>query len=409
VLLTPPRVPAPSPVVTGEGPHAEPVTGPSTHRRVGHALVVDLDHAPEPGDQTPWPGVLADHLGRRAATVDVLGTAAAPPHRPDLVVGFTPHLASAEAAARIAHRTRARLVVVVQELHRPADHPSRRAHTDRDADARAVRERSVLRRASVVAITSERFRSAVRALGVPDDRIGMLPDWAHVVPAWLDRLDARRALGWPERGFIAVHTGMGPHHDPETVVAAARLAGDGLRVALVGDGVRSAAVRALAADLPHVLVTGPLDAEQRPLSLVAADALVLSECLAPGELVLPAELGSCLAAARPVVAAACPGGVAEAELARAEGASVVVPAGSPRALADALLALRADPARRVAMGLAGLAHAESHLSLRRALARFDAILDAALDAAPDGRLDDPADHGLDGCAVSCRPVDAAAG
>jgi glycosyltransferase involved in cell wall biosynthesis len=82
------------------------------------------------------------------------------------------------------------------------------------------------------------------------------------------------------------------------------------------------------------------------------------------------------------VAAAAPGGVAAAELARAEGAAVIVPAGAAGRLADALMTLRADPARRVAMGLAGLAHAQSQLSLPRALARFDAILDATLTAPP---------------------------
>ena len=374
MLLMPHRLPVPSPVVTGNlvlttsDVRARTAASPA----VGHALVVDLDHAPDPGDQSPWSGVLAAHLARRAAVVHVLAATAPPPHLPELVVGFMPHLSSAEAAARIARRTGARLVVVVQELHR--------SPTPVIGQGRAlcVRERSVLREASVVAITSETFRAAVRAFGVPDARIGVLPDWAHVVPTWLDRLDARRALGWPERAFIAVHTGMGPHHDPDTVVEAARLAGPGVHVALVGDGARAAAVRARAADVANVHVTGALDADLRPLSLVAADVLVISESLSPGELVLPSDLGSCLAAARPVVAAADPGGVAHAELARAEGASVVVPAGAPAALAEALVALRADPARRVAMGLAGLAHAEGHLSLRRALARFDSILDAAL-------------------------------
>jgi glycosyltransferase involved in cell wall biosynthesis len=319
---------------------------------VGHALVVDLHHAPDPGDQAPCSTVLADHLAQRAASVDLLEEATAPPHRPELVVGLTPQLASAEAAARIARAAAARLIVVVQELGGagvdggPLD-PTLRA-----------REERLLRGACHVAIASETFRDPVRRYGVPDERIGVLPDWAHVVPTWLDRREARRALGWPERAFIAVHTGTGPHADPATVLDAARHAGPDVLTVLVGDADRLGAARARADELPNVLVTGPLDAELRPLTLVAADVLVLSESLAPGQLALPGDLGSCLAAARPVVAAAVPGGVAQAEVDRAVGAGMVVPAGA---------------AER---------HADDQLSLRQALARFDDIVDATLTGPP---------------------------
>jgi colanic acid biosynthesis glycosyl transferase WcaI len=381
----PHRIPMPSPGVTGVGLGTLVDVAPAPPRpSLGHALVVDLDHAPDPGDQAPCSTVLAEHLARRADTVDVLGAAAPVSRRPELVVGFTPHLASAEAAAEIARTAGARLIVVVQELRRA---PEAGASGSRARTHAAVRQREehVLRDADMVAIPSETFRDAVLGHGVAGERIAVLPDWAHVVPTWLDRLDARRALGWPERGFIAVHTGMGPHHDPDLVVEAARRAGPDVRVALVGEGTRRLGTQSRAADVAHVLVTGALDGDLRPLSLVAADVLVISESSAPDELVFPGELGNCLAAARPVVVAACPGGVAHTELARAAGAGLAVPAGAPDQLAEALLTLRADPARRVAMGLAGLAHAEGHLSMRRALARFDAIVDAALEGPPAGR------------------------
>jgi colanic acid biosynthesis glycosyl transferase WcaI len=361
--------------VTGTPP--EPRTVPPADARahghaVGHAVVVDLDRTSAPGDQAPCPAVLADRLAQRAASVDVLDGSASLPRRPELVVGFTPQLAGAEAAARIARTAGARLIVVVQELGGPSA-------ADPAAAAVSAREQQLLRSACSVAIASETFRDAVQQYGVPGDRIGVLPDWAHVVPTWLDRREARRALGWPERAFLAVHTGSGPHADPETVLAAARHAGPEVVTVLVGDDPRLAAG---AADLPNVVVTGPLDAELRPLTLVAADVLVLSESLAPGQLALPGDLGSCLAAARPVVAAAVPGGVTQVELDRAVGAGLVVPAGAADRLAEALLSLRADPARRVAMGLAALAHADDELSLRQALARFDDIVDTALTGPP---------------------------
>jgi colanic acid biosynthesis glycosyl transferase WcaI len=377
VLLLPHQPSAPSPHVTEADGDA--AVGAPDHPPVGHAVVVDIDRQADPGDQAPYSAVLADHLAHRAASVDILAAPAPLPHRPELVVGFTPRLASAEAAARIARTSGARLIVVVQEL--------------RGAPVRE-REAEILRSACYVAIGSETFREPVRRYGVAADRIGLLPDWAHVVPTWLDRQEARRALGWPERAFIAVHIGTEEHrHDAATAVSAAHRAGPGTVLVLVGDGTGDhgtggdgtgdhgrAHDRTAPGDVPNVLVTGPLGADQRALTLVAADVLVMTEPAAPGRLALPGELASCLAAARPVVAACVPGGVAEAELARAEGAALVVPAGAADLLADALLALRSDPARRLAMGLAGLAHAQGQLSLPRALARFDDIVDATLTA-----------------------------
>jgi glycosyltransferase involved in cell wall biosynthesis len=332
---------------------------------VGHALVVAAGRAHDPGDQAPYSAVLAEHLTRRAATVDVLDGTSAPARLPDLVVGFTSPLTGARTAARIARASGARLVLVVHELLRAPGSGG---------------EREVLRAAVQVAVASEAFRPAVRAYGVPDPRIAILPDWAHVVPAWFDRAEARRALGWPERAFIAVHVAAGDRPDLATVVEAARRTGPQALIALVGDAPGPARPGAPPDDVPNVLVAGPLPADQRALPLVAADVVVMAEPPAADRLVLPPELASCLAAARPVVAAATPGGVAQAELARAEGAAVVVPAGAADRLAQALLDLRADPARRVAMGLAGLAHAQGQLSLSRALARFDDIVDAALSA-----------------------------
>lgn len=362
MLLLPDQVDIPSPPVTIEGavPRLLPLAAP--RRALRHAVVVDAGAPADPDDPTPCPQVLADHLMLRASAVDLLTGAGPLPRHPDLVVGFTSRPAGAGTATDLSRSCGAPLVLVVHEL----------------GAADAARERRALRAADVVAITSEAFRGPVRERGVADGRIAVLPDWAHVVPTWLDRREARRALGWPERAFVAVHAGMTRRQDPAVLVEAARRAGPDVLVALVGAGPRADQVRDLAAGLPNVLFTGALEAERRALTLVAADVLVLSESLGPGQLVLPPDLGSCLVAARPVVAAAVPGGVTQAELARAHGAGLVVPAGAADLVAEALLTLRADPGRRVAMGLAALAHAEVQLTLPHSLACFDGIVDAAL-------------------------------
>jgi glycosyltransferase involved in cell wall biosynthesis len=218
----------------------------------------------------------------------------------------------------------------------------------------------------------------------------MLPRWARGAPPSLDRTDARRRLGWPERGFIAVHTGaLDPAHDPVDVLDAARLLGPGRLVVIVGDGPRRASVAERASGVAAVLVNEPLPADLAPLALVASDALLVTEQADTGLLPPPGEVADYLAAGRPVVAAVPVAGTVAAELSRSAGAGIVVPPGEPGRLAGALLALHADPGRRVGMGLAGLAYADAQLSLTAVLARFDAIVDAALSGAVAGPSPSP--------------------
>jgi colanic acid biosynthesis glycosyl transferase WcaI len=196
--------------------------------------------------------------------------------------------------------------------------------------------------------------------GVDDGRIDLLPPWAPSSPLSFDRADARRRLGWPGRAFVALHHGApqwsGPHADAAFTAteAAARLAPDCL------------------------LVPTPPDEADRALALVAADVVVLTDPSTGDGLVPPDALAASLFAGRPVVAATALDGAVAAELGRTDGAGVVVRPGDADGLAEALLALRADPLRRVAMGLAAIAHAEAYLSPRAVLARFDRIVDAAL-------------------------------
>jgi glycosyltransferase involved in cell wall biosynthesis len=54
-------------------------------------------------------------------------------------------------------------------------------------------------------------------------------------------------------------------------------------------------------------------------------------------------------------------------------AGIIVPPRDPRALADAIRALIADPERRLELGRRGRARVESHFTLARAVASFDAL------------------------------------
>jgi glycosyltransferase involved in cell wall biosynthesis len=399
----------PAPGLVPVSVSARLATSPTVGQRaLTRAVVVDapadesLDGADEPADAGDSPALLlAEQLARRGVAVDVLARADVlpdvvpdvwpavlplqarqrqttpatgprldrglplkpPTGSPDLVIGLTGLDGDAESAVRLAKRCRARLVLVVRGL--------------RHAPSATIDEG--LRRADQVIVPSESFRQVVRARGVGADRISVLATWTQPAPGVLDRSEARRRLGWPARSFIAVHPGaMTPDHDLENLLAAATMLGPDSLVALTGDGAARARLAEQAQRLPNVLVPATLDAEHRALSLVAADVLLVSEPAVATRLAAPVELARCLSAGRPVVATAPLAGTVAAELARTDGAGLVVPPGEPARLAGALLALHADPTHRIAMGLSAIAYAEARLSPAIMAAGLDLVMDAAL-------------------------------
>jgi glycosyltransferase involved in cell wall biosynthesis len=380
----------PAPPDASRGPRRRPAAGT---RPAAHRVIIIDSPVPSYSPESPTE-ILADHLARRGLGVDVLtgldvlpdvtpsprervaGLPPSPrsPHldagpaegrEPDLVIGMSDPDGDARAAARLARRTGARLLVVVTGL-------------DRSTPPHVVR---VLGEADRVIVPGESFRQALTSVGLDPSRITVLPTWSQSSPSWLDRSDARRRLGWPERAFIAVHSGpMTPDSGLEAVVDAAALLGPDCYVAVTGCGPLRPVVEARAAAVPRALVPAPMDAEQRALTHVAADVLVVTEPASSPHLTLPLELARCLSAGRPVIAAAPVSGALAAELSRTGGAGLVVPPGEPARLAGALLALHADPSHRVAMGLAAIAYADPRLCRDTVLSRFDLVVDATLEA-----------------------------
>ena len=84
---------------------------------------------------------------------------------------------------------------------------------------------------------------------------------------------------------------------------------------------------------------------------------------------------SYFAAGRPIVAAVQPGGGSAREVERS-GAGLVVPAGEPERLLEALARLRAEPALVAELSASGPAYAEANTSAAACLARAVALIDA---------------------------------
>ena len=108
--------------------------------------------------------------------------------------------------------------------------------------------------------------------------------------------------------------------------------------------------------------------------LAAADVLLLSERASQIDMSLPSKLTSYFAAGRPIVAAIPPGGGSAREVGRS-GAGLIVPAGDPDRLLEALARLRVEPALVAKLAAAGPAFAEENTSAAACLARATALID----------------------------------
>lgn len=311
---------------------------------------------------------------------------------PQAVVAQLPSLAGGLLGARLTRRHRVPFVPVVQDLMGAAAAQSGIRGGDRAAAAAAAVERRVLRGATLVGVIHESFVDRVAALGVPRERIRLVPNWSHVAAPSAPREQTRARLGWTPDRTVVLHSGnMGLKQGLEVLIETARL-DPALRVVLMGDGNQHRQLRQLAAGLPGVEFLAPVAEADFPDVLAAADVLAVTQRAAVRDMSVPSKLTSYFAAGRPVVAAVDRNSGAAQEI-RASGAGRLVPPEDPPALADAIRALAADQAAADALGARGPAYVESRLSRRAGLARITALLDEALAEHAAGRAGQQAARG----------------
>lgn len=284
------------------------------------------------------------------------------PFRPHVIVAVVPSLLAAVAAAAHARRVGCPLVLWVQDLMGPAASQSGLQGGARLARLTSYAERAVMRRAATVVVVSEAFRAYVSAAGVEGDRVVLVPNWTHVSHARIPRSIIRRALGWADEDFVALHSGnMGLKQALEHLVAAGRSTPPGLRIVLMGDGSQRSAIEQRARDVSGIQLLPPSDASDFPSVLAAADVLLVNERTTAIDMSLPSKLTSYFNAGVPVLGAVPASGATAAEI-RRSGGGIVVPPEDPCAIVAALVGLRDDPELRLRLGLAGRRHAERNLS-----------------------------------------------
>ena len=239
-------------------------------------------------------------------------------------------------------------------------------------------ESRLLRSFDVVTSITEPMLGVARDLGVPAERLVLLPNWANLaVVRPLDRPSRFRAsLGIPEGRRVVLYTGnLGRKQGIALIADAARRSQDnGSSVVYVvsGDGAdREALGTAATAHALTNLLRVPLQPDEAFNELLnIADAHLIVQEAGVADLVMPSKLTNMLASGRPVIATAA-AGTALAELVRGHDVGTVVEPGDPAALAAAIDEMLTDGETRLRQGANARAFAEKFLDM-------DTLLESAL-------------------------------
>ncbi|MDT3443970.1 MULTISPECIES: glycosyltransferase family 4 protein [unclassified Pseudofrankia] len=396
---------------------------------------------------TPNEGVVRKTLGHLSFMVSgvLLGAGIVGPA--DVVVVSSPTFFSLGSAWLLARLRRARLVVEVRDLW-PAIFVQLGVITNRRVIAALERcELAAYQAADAVVTVTEGFRDDIVRRGIPATKVHVIPNgvdlerfrpaesetkpdavsdpgdngrraceggsfshalWPSSDPGDNGRRPSRPAarettrarLGARPADTLVVYIGAHGISQGLTAVAdaAALLTDTPVRFAFVGDGAdkERIAVHLAWLGLRNTTLAPAVPRDEVGSVLAAADICVVPLRAVPlFDTFIPSKMFEMLAAGRPVV------GAVRGEAARiltAAGA-VVVPPEDPAALADAIRALAADPARRTAMARAGRAYVAAHFDRARLADRYRRILLGLLGipepTAPAAVSDTDADRGED--------------
>jgi hypothetical protein len=305
----------------------------------------------------------------------------------DIVVVESPPLFLAGAAIPYARSKRAGLVVNVADLW--PDSAIELGALRSPAAIRAARmvERAAYRKAAAIACPTEGIvaaleerpesagRTALMRPAVDLERFDPGPD-----PTAREGSNPAAGEGHPLRvlyaGTIGLAHGVGTLLD---AVEAIEDAGDSPpAVTIAGGGAEASPLRARLADRGPfaVRMPGVVPSKRIPDLYAESDvAVVLLRDRPIFHGALPTKMLEAMAAGRPVVLAAR--GEA-ARLIEASGAGLVVEPENPRALAEALRALAADPERRARLGAAGRLAVERNFGREAWLDRWHELLVRAM-------------------------------
>ena len=240
----------------------------------------------------------------------------------------------------------------------------------------AAVEKWMLQNSTRVVVIHNRFKRYLKEqLEIPIQKIEVIRNWSHISN---DNSEVKASGG---EEIQVLHSGnMGKKQGLENVVEAAKLAQDRslpIRFTLIGDGSEKEYLLKLAQGLKVIEFRDHLHKSTYLSALQRADFLLLNESPGVSEMAVPSKLTSYFVAGRPVIAATDPMGITAEEI-RSSKAGIVIPAGDPEALIEAILALAANKTLAQEFAINGQRYAWEVLSEKSAFSAFESLLSLTL-------------------------------
>jgi len=290
--------------------------------------------------------------------------------RPDVVVATSPQFLTAVAGLWLARLKRVPFVFEVRDLwpRSIVEVGAMRANSPAIRTLEKL-ERFLYRSADHIVPVTDSFVGEIAAHGIPTEKMSVITNGVDLeLFQPRSRDEARKALGLPE-GMLVTYVGThGMAHGLDLVLdAAKRLADDGIRFLLVGEGAEKARLkeRAAAERMGNVTFWDQLPRDRVAQVYAATDlCLVLLRDLPLFRTVIPSKIFEFMGAGRPILTTV--DGESRGIIERA-GAGVFSPPEDVDALVESIRALSRDPRRLERMGALGREFVERSYS-RPALA-----------------------------------------
>lgn len=291
--------------------------------------------------------------------------------KPDWVMVVAPALLSAPNALLAARLSGAQSWLHIQDFELEAAQGLGILRPDSGAVRVACWfERQFIGRFDRVSTISSRMLDRLRELGVPEERLHLLPNWVDtevVRPSPSNRAQ----FGLPDQAIVALYAGnMGKKQGLDLLVRTAQvLSGENSEVIMVlaGEGPERERAEALANGVLNLRFL-PLQPPERLNELLnSADIHLLPQRAEASDLVMPSKLLGMMASGKPSIIAA----LRQTELGEmAQHAGVRVPPGDAQAMAQAILKLARHPEVRRRMGIRARDYVVEHRSREAVLGAF---------------------------------------
>lgn len=293
--------------------------------------------------------------------------------RPDIVIAVAPSLMNIPAALTFGRLTKARTWLHIQDYEVDAAFELGMLKGKRLRRVALGVESWLMRRFDVVSTISAKMIEHGRNKGVDSPRLFALPNWVDVNVIFpLERPSLyRTALDIPQDAIVVLYSGnMGAKQGIDVLAKAAAVLAHrrDIHFVLCGDGPSKGSLVEHCGHLANCTFLSLQPFENLNDLLNLADIHVLPQRADAADLVMPSKLTGMLASGRSVIAMAR-AGTELFDVVSPRG--VTVPPEDVEALVAAIENLADDKGKRVRLGAAARAYAETELSRQAVMERLD--------------------------------------